>query len=340
MRMRIVQMATMIGLGAMLAFGARAPQAASSHIILCGSGGDKAYQEKFAAWGARLRTTLADQLGQPAERIVLLTEAADSATTPARVSDLETIRALLKETADALAPDDDLFVYLIGHGSHWRGVSRFHVPGPDLTADDLAAWLEGVRARRVVVVNAASSGAGFLNALSRPGRVICTATRSVDERNAPEFMEGFVKALEDRSADQNRDERISVLEACRQAAALTDAFYTGRGLLATEHALLDDNGDRLGTRLIEAAQTEPPPDAPTTGTAESLDGAAAADCFLQDFSFGPDVPRELVDRYRSILHRIEELKAGKAAMESEAYYAALEALLVEAARTHREIRKK
>ncbi len=316
-------------------------QAASRHLIVCGSGGDTAYEAKFAAWGRRLAAALIETMGQAPGSVVLLTESGGGTTSSPARSDRETIRAVLEKAASAVGPEDDLFLYLIGHGSHWRQVSRFHIPGPDLTADDLAAWLTAFRARNIVIINAASCSAGFINKLSAPGRIICTATRSVDERNATEFMEYFLQGLEDGSADQNRDERISVLEATRQAAALTEAFYVGRGLLATEHALLDDNGDGRGMRLVEdmanTTQAEAT-DERTTGTAESTDGARAARCFLRDFHFPPSVPRELTEHYRALLDRIEALKREKDRMESDAYYSALEPLLIEAARVHRDIR--
>ncbi|MBM3334143.1 hypothetical protein FJY63_05730, partial [Candidatus Sumerlaeota bacterium] len=306
---------------------------------ICGSGGDETYKARFVAWGQRLKDTLAKQLGRPAQHVVLLMESADGATSTARICNLETIRSVLKETATATGQDDDLFIYLIGHGSHWQGVSRFHIPGPDLTADELAKLLEPMRVRRLVVVNAASCSAGFINALAKAGRVICTATKSVDERNATEFIEYFIQALEDGSADQNRDERISVLEACRQAAALTEAGYVGQGLIATEHALIDDNGDALGTRLVQESRGETPSEKSTTDTIASLDGTVAEKCFLKDFSFPPTVPRDLVSRYLSLLDRIEELKRKKTQTETGSYYAALETLLVEAAQAHREIRQ-
>jgi len=153
----------------------------------------------------------------------------------------------------------------------------------------------------------------------------------VDEKNATEFMEYFIQAIEDGSADQDRDERISVLEACRQGAALTDAYYMGRGLIATEHALLGDNGDRQGTRLTGDLQSGAAAEKPAADTKDRRDGALAEQCFLKDFSFPPATPRELIERYLSRLKQVDELKLKKAQMTSDAYYAALETLLVEAA---------
>jgi hypothetical protein len=139
-------------------------------------------------------------------------------------------------------------------------------------------------------------------------------------------MEYFIQALEDGSADQNRDDRISVLEICQQASSLTQAWYTGEGLIATEHALLDDNGDGLGSRL------------PLTGAADAGDGALAGRCYLKDFQFPAGASTELIDAYRTSLREIEVFIAGKPEGGGDAYYTRLEALLVRAARLHREIR--
>ena len=336
MRLRLLTVWLWFGLG--LSLGSNAASASSRDIIICGGGGDETYKAKFAAWGGRLRKVLVEKLGRSNDAVVLLLESADGPATPTKTSDLKTIRSVLEKGSRELGPDDDLFIYPIGHGSYLRNVSRFHIPSPDLTADELARLLEPIRARRIVVINAASSSAGFINTLSRPGRIICTATKSVDEKNATEFMEYFIQSLEDGSADQNRDERISVLEACRQAAALTEAYYVGHGLIATEHALMDDNGDGKGIRLVADLTGEGPAEKSAAGAAEPQKSALAAQCFLKDFSFPSSVPRDLVDRYLSLLNRVEELKRKKTEMESEAYYTALEALLVEAARAHRQIR--
>lgn len=319
--------------------GLRESPAASRDIIICGSGGDEDYRMKFHTWGLRLKTALIERLGRSADDVVLLMESADGESTGPNTSALEGIRAALEKATQELQANDELCLYLIGHGSHWQRVSRFHIPGPDLTADELAKLLEPLRAERFVLVNASSASAGFINTLSKPGRVICTATKSVEERNATEFMEYFIQALEDGSADQDRDERISILEACRQAAVLTEAYYVGEGLIATEHALIDDNGDGRGTRLVEDVRRERPDEPKRPEAADKRDGAAAGLVYLKDFSFPDTVPRELVDRYLSLLGRVESLKGKKDEMESDAYYAELESLLVEAARAHREIRR-
>src|SRR5204863_7310884 len=47
--------------------------------------------------------------------------------------------------------------------------------------------------------------------------------------------------------DRDRDGQIRLLEASLMASHHTAEFYKAESRLATEHALLDDNGDGLGT---------------------------------------------------------------------------------------------
>ncbi|MDK1020348.1 MAG: hypothetical protein QGD90_01770 [Candidatus Hydrogenedentes bacterium] len=319
---------------------APAARAASYHALLCGSGGEAEYSEKFRDWGMRLRDTLVMRLGVPAGNVVLLTEPETDIQTPAlTTTNLKSIRAVFAAMSDSVTPDDDLFVYFIGHGSYLKNISKFHVPGADLTADELDELLQAIPARRTIVLNGTSSSAGFINVLSGEGRVICTATKSVSEINATEFMGFFIEGLEDGSADRNHDDRISFLEACEQASELTASWYTSEGLIATEHAILDDNGDGLGSRLpIEIFDLSAEEDEDTAGGDEILDGALARQCYIKDYSFHPNVPQELIDTYLSALVEVEALKAEKLQLAEEAYFAQLEEVLLKAARSNRKIR--
>ncbi len=315
---------------------APAARAASYHVLLCGSGGEEEYSEKFRDWGMRLRDALVMQLNVPPDNVVLLTEPeTDNDTLP--TTNLASIRATFAAMSDSVTPDDDLFVYFIGHGSYMKNVSKFHVPGTDLTAEELDELLKAIPAGRTIVLNGTSSSAGFINVLSGDGRVICAATKSFAEINATEFMGFFVEGLEDGSADRNHDDRISFLEACEQASELTATWYTTEGLIATEHAILDDNGDGLGSRLpIGIFDLSVDKDEDEAGN-EFLDGAFARQCYIKEYSFDPSVPRELIDTYLAALDEVTALKTEKPQLAEEAYYAQLEKLLLKAARTNREI---
>ena len=297
-------------------------------VIILGSGGSNEYRERFGEWGLRLKTVLLDKLNRPKDSVNLLT--AETTETDAARTDLEKIREVFDGLARNHDPNKNLFIYLIGHGSHLRGESKFQIPGPDLSARELSRLLAPVKAKRVVLIQATSASAAFINELSGIDRIICTATKSVREENATEFMEFFIQSLEEGLADQNRDERISVWEATSQAAALTEAWYQENGLIATEHALLDDNGDMLGTRLHLAE---------ATNKQEDLDGDQARDCFIKDFSFPASVPQALIDQYLGLVKQAEALKTKKAGMNEADYYNQLEKIMISAAQTHRKIRK-
>lgn len=316
---------------------APAAPAASYHVLLCGSGGEEEYSEKFRDWGMRLRDALVMRLGVPVDNVVLLTEPETDNADTLLTTNLESIRATFAAMSDSVTPDDDLFVYFIGHGSYMKNVSKFHVPGADLTAEELDALLKAVPAGRTIVLNGTSSSAGFINVLSGDGRVICTATKSFAEINATEYMGFFIEGLEDGSADRNHDDRISFLEACEQASELTATWYTTEGLIATEHAILDDNGDGFGSRLpIELLDLSMEEEKSANGN-EFLDGAFARQCYIKEYSFDPSVPRELIDTYLAALDEVTALKTEKSQLAEEAYYAQLEKLLLNAARTNREI---
>lgn len=309
------------------------------HVVLSGSGGTPAYEQQYRAWGMRLQSALVERLGNPSDRVYHLAEKLSDSDSEIWGISLDTIRELFADLSLRVTESDDLYVYLIGHGSYIKKESKFLIPGQDLKAEELDRLLDTVRSRRTIVLNGTSSSAGFINVLSGEGRVICTATKSVVEVNATEFMRFFIESIEEGGADRDHDERISFLEACQQAADLTATWYLGESLLATEHPILDDNGDGLGSRL----PLSDPGGFALFGVAISEvsrdDGALAASCYLKDYSFDENIPREVVGAYLDTLSEIEALKRRKAALDEAEYYAELERLLIQAARANRAIRQ-
>ena len=97
-------------------------------------------------------------------------------------------------------------------------------------------------------MNAASASGPFVADLSAPGRTVVTATRNGAEQYATLFGGYFIDALVSDTADSDKNKRVSVLEAFQFAKAEVTKAYEREGLLATEHALLDDNGDKDGSQ--------------------------------------------------------------------------------------------
>jgi hypothetical protein len=140
---------------------------------------------------------------------------------------------------------------------------------------ELADWLRPCN-RPLAVIDCASASAPFLNKLSAPGRVVVTATRTGGEVHYARFGDYLSAAIADPAADLDKDGQTSLLEAFLAASHQTAEFYKQAGRLATEHALLEDNGDALGTpadwfqgtRAVRAAKAgaASTATAPTSGT--------------------------------------------------------------------------
>ena len=160
---------------------------------------------------------------------------------------LQTWIAARVQTSDTPAlASTPLWIVYIGHGTHDTRETRLNLRGPDVTAKELAAWLAPLT-RPLIFIHGGSAGAPFINALSGPDRIIVSATRSGSELNYARFGERFADAVANPAADIDQDGQTSLLEAFVTAAQQVQSFYAETGRLATEHALIDDNGDKQGT---------------------------------------------------------------------------------------------
>ena len=80
-----------------------------------------------------------------------------------------------------------------------------------------------------------------------PAASCVAATRTGGEKFATLFGGPFVEAFATEAADTDRDGKVSILEAFEYAKKQVAAAYQREGLLPTEHAMLDDNGDKEGS---------------------------------------------------------------------------------------------
>jgi len=296
-------------------------------LIVVGLGGDAETAKTFHRWS----NTLADKserLGVPAERFgYLVGEPVEGDTHVSGRSTKDEVTKALTTFAGAAGPEDLVFIALIGHGS-WDGrAAKFNLPGPDMGPEDFDALLKKFQTKQIVFVNTASSSAPFLETLSGPGRTLVSATRSGAEHYTTLFGGYFVDALNSPEADADKNKRISVLEAFQFAKAEVNRAYEREGLLATEHPMLDDNGDKKGT-----------PDPSATGA----DGKVAAVLSLGDASEDglPSDPklRALHLERREMERRVEALRLLKDSMDPARYSSELEKLVTDIALKTREIR--
>ncbi|MBK9138315.1 MAG: hypothetical protein IPM17_06055 [Verrucomicrobia bacterium] len=288
-----------------------------SVVLAVGAPGEPEYGSNFVQQ-AQLWLRASEQAGVAATLIGL-----DDASEP---TDRERLRtALAAEPPDGTDP---LWLVLIGHGTYDGREARFNLRGPDVSATDLAEWLKPVR-RPLIVINTASASAPFLNQLSGTNRMVVTATRSGSEQNFARFGSYFARALADPAGDLDQDGQVSLLEAFLSASAGVREFYQTEGRLATEHALLDDNGDGRGTPadwfrgvcVVKQADAGKP-----------VDGARAHQVHLVPSAVERALPPE-VRQHRDALEReILRLREQKSGRDETEYYRDLEKLLLELAR--------
>jgi len=318
-----------LGLALLLGVAPAPASAQQTHLlVVTGLGGTPELRERFTEWSVRIVDAARSRYGLPESSVTWLAERPDA--DPERIdapSTREELQAVFRELAGRVTPEDRLLVILVGHGS-WDGrEARINLPGPDLTAAELAAMLDPVNAGSVAVVNTASASGPFLETLAAPGRIVVTATRSGRERNATEFGRYFADALAGEGADTDKDGRVSILEAFVFAAREVERAYEERNLLLTEHAQLDDDGDGRGT----AAPGE-------EGDEGSLAGAFALSTPAATPTADDPETRALLEERRRLEERVRGLRVRRDEMDPDAYDRALEELLLELARVNAEIR--
>jgi hypothetical protein len=290
-----------------------------SLVLVIGAAGEPEYATQFSNW-AGLWKEAAVKGGLQTTVIGESTDKPDH--------DLQQLLEVL--TNEVSKPTGELWLVFIGHGTFDGHTAKFNLRGPDISADDLGAVLKPCR-RPLVIIQCASASGPFLKALSSPGRVIITATRSGYEVNATRFGGYLARAIADPAADLDKDGQTSLLEAYLAAAHKVEQSYKEQGRLMTEHALLDDNGDGFGTpaewfhgtRAVKSA-----------ADGKSVDGVRAHQIFLVPGDVERQLPPEVRARRDELEQKLSALRLAKAKMNEDEYYRQLEAVMVELARLY------
>jgi len=286
------------------------PAGASGDVVLVvGAAGTPEYGKTFAESAASWQAA-AEEGGASITSIGL--------DEPGEKTDL----ALLEEKLRALAGTGSapLWLVLIGHGTFDGRMAKFNLRGEDADAAMLAEWLEGSE-RPLAVINTSASSAPFIKALSAKGRVVMTATKSGSEDSYARFGRFLASSMNAPESDIDQDGSTSLLEAFLSAAQQVQEFYEKEGRITTEQALVDDNGDGLGTpasffrgtRAVKSAKDGSEPD-----------GRRAHQWHLVP----SEAERKLSDEIRKLRDGLEEelfaLRARKEKMGEEEYFGELE----------------
>jgi hypothetical protein len=289
-------------------------------ILVTGAAGDDEYVAEFEHWANGWKT-LAERQGW------VLTEIGGSqadSTPDESASDFEILRQAIEEHRGA---QPRLWIVLLGHGTYARNAAKFNLVGQDVAATDLKQWLANVNSD-LVIINCSSASAPFLSELAGRNRVIITATRSGSEINFARFGRYLSEAINDPASDIDHDNEVSLLEAFLAATSKTERFYREDARLTTEHALLDDNGDRIGTSGDFYRGIRPVKEG---AAGKSIDGSIAKGIIVYS---SPDAPRlsgELEQQRAEIEMAVDQLRLRKNQYQLTEYYDHLEELMLELA---------
>jgi hypothetical protein len=305
-------------------------------IIIRGAAGTDEYGEMFDSWSERwvksaeagqARTLRIGPVGprNDAFRLPGTTKAADA--------DRKQIEQALRDAASQAQSKRliELWIVLIGHGTFDGRSARFNLRGNDVGSEELKKWLAPVSCP-VVIANCASASGPFLKALAGGNRVVITATKTGSENNFARFGEFLSEAVGDPEFDLDKDGQTSAFEAFLSASRRTLAFYEAEGRLATEHSLLDDNGDGLGIRADFFRGVR---------LVKKVQGGAVVDGRLaHQFHLVRSISeQQLSPETRRVRDRVElaviQLRDRKSSFDNEdAYYAQLEELLIDLAKAY------
>jgi hypothetical protein len=285
-------------------------------LVITGVPGDEEHAQQFEKWA----TTFIDAAKKhdlvPEANITYLD--ANITQLSERRSTREGVTKAFADVAARAKPNDAVVILLIGHGSFDGTQGAFNLPGPDLTVAEWAKLLARFPSQRVAFVNTSSSSGAFLPAVAGPGRAIVTATKTGGERNETLFPAFFVEAFTDSAADRDRNGHVSVLEAFEYAKAKVTQAVQQKGLLLTEHAVMDDGGDGKLAATIYLG----------IGRAEAALGVDTSDPAM----------KALVDERAAVEQQIEALKLKKTSTDAAEYDAQMEKLLTDLALKTKAIR--
>jgi hypothetical protein len=287
-------------------------------LTVAGLGGEPDYEQRFAGLAADLDRVLK---GAGADNHVF-TLAGPQAT---RTGVTETMRLIAAQAG----ADDDFMLFLIGHGSFDGVQYKINLPGPDMTAGELAGLCDAIASKRQLVVNMTSASGGSMAAFARHGRAVIAATKTGTEKNATVFARYWVEALQDPTADVDKNAAVSALEAFQYATAKTAAFYESQKRLATEHAIFEDTGKGVAVRTASTA----------TGAGRALSSLVVVRLGEARSAAADPVKRSLLAQKEQLEQKIDALKYQRAAMTADDYKRQLTEALVALAKVQESLEK-
>ena len=283
-------------------------------VVVVGASGSEEFEKPFQTWADRWEA--AAKKGNAG--FTKIAAAKDGVEPKAQ------LQAWLKQHAELPQP---IWLVLIGHGTFDGKVARFNLQGPDVSSAELKEMLQPIEGQ-LAIINCTSSSGPFLAEISAPQRVVITAAQSGHEYNFAHLGEYLSAAIADPAGDLDKDEQTSLLEAFLLASSRLREFYSKDGRLATEHALLDDNGDKQGTpadwfqglRVVKRSKA-----------GAAADGELARQFVLVHSPREAQLSPAFVAERAKLERQLTELRQRRGMLSEAEYLAELEPLLVKIA---------
>lgn len=284
-------------------------------IVVVGAPGQSEYGKMFAQWAERWRS--ACRKGDARFIPIGISDQREVGG----LTDKERLRKTLQEMGDGST--EPLWLVLIGHGTFDGQDAKFNLRGPDVTAEELSQWTASLK-RPLALVQCASASAPFMKIMSGGERVVVTATKSGFEFHFTRFGDFLSRAVDDPSSDLDKDGQTSLLEAFLQASHQVAKYYSDQGQLATEHALLDDNGDGLGTPADWFRGVRP---VKMAAEGADPDGWQANQWCLVRTEWERRLPAEVRTQRDELELKLARLRRQKGTLAEDVYYSRLEAIV-------------
>jgi hypothetical protein len=289
-------------------------------LVVVGAPGEEAFRQTFADaaqdWVAACRS---------AKKAFRVLESSANET-----NQLANFREVLSAQTTG---EQELWIILIGHGTFDGREAKFNLGGPDISAKEMADLLKPIQ-RPLIFINTTSASAPFVNSLSGPNRVIITATRSGHEENLAHFGTFIGKVIADLTSDLDKDGQVSALEAFLITSRRVEDFYQSEKRLATEHALIDDNGDGKGTpaSFFNGVRPAKKPD-----EAANVDGFRAHQTHFIYSEEEAQLSPEVRKRRNDLELQLEKVRARKQQLKEEEYLKEIEPIILELSRLYRDV---
>jgi hypothetical protein len=181
------------------------------------------------------------------DRLGVLVDGNSVARKDSKISTAKNLKEQIDTFAAAVNPAGRFIFYYVGQANIVTDKLRFNLPGADITHEQLAGWINRIKASSMLIVLDCPGAGLAVKAVAGPDRIVVAAC-TADQHYSTRFSEYFVPVLADNKSDTDSDGKVSLLEAFTSASKQLDDLYRRKGLLKTETPLLEDNADGIPSR--------------------------------------------------------------------------------------------